>query len=83
VLDVTNGPTPVVFSLPFHEAGAPTADFVEPWSDGLAQDAASERVRSAVIAAKHHHFPAETVVYCCSAGLGRRDSQERGEKLRK
>ena len=46
--------------------GAPTATFVEPWTEGFKQDGTDTVARSAVIAAKGHHFPDHTVVYSCS-----------------
>jgi hypothetical protein len=50
------------------KAGTPTsASFTDPWSEGFAQDGTSAKVRSSILAAKAHYFPAETVVYSCSA----------------
>ena len=49
------------------KSGTPGASFVDPWTSGLAQDATSQSARSAVIAAKGHYLPSETVVYSCSA----------------
>ena len=51
------------------KAGTPTAEFVDPWTEGFNQDSTGTVARSAVIAAKGHYFPDQTVVYSCSVWI--------------